>query len=115
MNTAINNETQNDIREWQERVELLRTENNQMKYQLAKAILKNVSVTFLEASEDLYQILLDKDQAMDLIRHEIVTLLSVTVVGLDFHYQYAALRRDTERFERDFHALQVSFLKHLTH
>ncbi|KAA5536184.1 hypothetical protein F0919_00510 [Taibaiella lutea] len=117
MNTAIESDTLKDIREWQERIDQLGTENNQMKDRLAKEILKEVSDSFLEGSEDFYQLLLDKDQSMGLLRHEIgglLTLVSKTSALMQLH-KYATLRRDLVRFEKEFYTLKLSFLEHLMH
>jgi hypothetical protein len=116
MNTELNSETLKDIREWQERIEYLRSENNQMKDRLAKAALKDVTVSFLEASEYFYQIFLDKDQAMDLIRHEISSLLSdkLPEEASNFKDLSDMFRNDLQRFEKEFYCLKIDFLNHLT-
>lgn len=62
------------IRSWTTALEKLRQENVQLKNRLSTAIQQQVSRSFLDEAELFQQRFIDKDQVIDLLRHDISLL-----------------------------------------
>ena len=115
MDNILSNTSNAELKEWQTQLEQLRLENNKLKNLLAKAISKEVSASFVEAAEAYQQKFIDKDQVVDLIRHELASLISAADSNAlsEQSRQYVKLKMDIQRFVKEYNQLKSSFLKHL--
>jgi type IV secretory pathway TraG/TraD family ATPase VirD4 len=96
---------------WQLQLDNLRFSNNKLRDKLAKAINNNESPSFLEEVENYHQKLLDLDQIMALMRHEILILLSApNAYSQEMSYlQYHQMKTDIDRCEREFAQIAIAF------
>lgn len=104
-------------RTWQFILNELRTENIRLKNQLSEAISHEVSPTFVERAEQFQQQFIEKDQVMDLLRHDINTMLYKVsdYTGTDAEErQYTLLEKDIEKLIYEFHQMKISFSGFLT-
>jgi hypothetical protein len=101
-----------ECKKWLTVLNELRIENIQLKEQLSKAINQDVSLTFVEQAEQFQQQFLEKDQIIDLLRHDIKTMLDKlyehTTIGMEEH-QYAILEKDISKLIHEFHQVAISF------
>lgn len=105
-----------ESRKWQAVLTELRTENIQLKEQLSQAISQEVSAAFVEEAEQFQQRFLERDQVIDLLRHDINTLQQkisghTTTGGED--RQFTLMEKDMEKLICEFHQMKVSFSRFL--
>jgi polyhydroxyalkanoate synthesis regulator phasin len=112
----INTSKNRAINKWQAKIDALRFENNRMKDRLANAMSKDVSISFLEEAEMFHQEFMDKDQIIDLIRHEMANMLLTeeNTISLSRRQQSVNLKKDIRRLERELSKLGDLFSSHLT-
>jgi hypothetical protein len=101
-----------ECRKWQTLLNELRIQNIGLKEQLSQAISHDVSLEFVEQAELYHQMFLDKDQLIDLLRHDINIILSAMPqpgIADNEGLQYIILRKDIEKLISDFHQMEISF------
>jgi hypothetical protein len=101
------------IAAWQTVLEEVRLENIRLKNLLAEAISKNVSRQFVEQAEIFQQKFLDKDQVIDLLRHEISSLLTGNVDVLKNGSQINSMEKDISRLQAETGLLKTIFYQYL--
>lgn len=105
------------VKEWQTFLNNLRLENISLKNRLSEAISHDVSTAFVEQAEHFQQRFVEKDQVMDLLRHDINTILQdtapVAVTEAD-QRQYRMLEKDMQRLRDEFNQMKRSFATFLS-
>ncbi len=101
------------ISAWQAVLEEVKLENNSLKNLLAEAISKNVSRKFVEQAEIFQQKFVDKDQVLDLLRHDISSLLKNRGITLKSGSQLKTLGRDIIRIQSELRHLKSAFYQYL--
>src|SRR5688572_9228128 len=88
-------------KQWLSVLNDLRTENIQLKESLSEAVSQEVSFQFVDRAEGFQQLFVDKDQVIDLLRYEIIMLLSRLSGGemtVADERQCVILEKDMEQF-----------------
>jgi hypothetical protein len=101
-----------ECKKWLTILNELRIENVRLKEQLSEAVNQNVSLTFVEQAEQFQQHFLEKDQVIDLLRHDIKTMLDKlsehTITGIEGH-KYTVMEKDILKLTHEFHQAVISF------
>ncbi|WP_118953488.1 hypothetical protein [Taibaiella helva] len=99
-------------RKWLNALNDLRAENIRLKDQLSEAISREVSLDFVEQADRFQQRFVEKDQVLDLLRHEINIVLA-QIAGREIvpadERQYQLLEKDMEHLIHEFHQMKLSF------
>jgi len=110
-----------DIREWLTVLDNLRQENIALKYRLSEAVRQSISRPFIETAEIFQQKSVDKDQLIDLLRHDIANLLIKMkfndVVDNDaavLQQQARTLETDVQKVVSGFEQMKQAFDQYLT-
>ena len=101
-----------DCGEWLTVLNELRIENIRLKGQLSDAINQDVSLAFVEQAEQFQQQFLEKDQVIDLLRHDIKTMLdksSELAITRTERQKYEVLEKDISKLIHEFHQAAISF------
>jgi len=116
MNQRTTSSLHINIRQWQDRVEALRSENNSMKEHLTALIRQDVTPPLLERAEMFHQEFMNKDQIIDLVRHELAMfpLREDGTLRPADELQYASLRKDINRLESELAQLKSAFSQYLS-
>ena len=105
-----------ECRKWLTVLNELRIENVQLKEQLSEAISHEVSLALVEKAEQFQQQFVEKDQIIDLLRHDINTMLEKlherTITRTEEN-QYAIMQEDMTKLIREFHQIAVTFYQFL--
>lgn len=102
-----------ESRKWQTVLNELRARNIQLKEQLSQAINSDVSLSFVEQAELFQQNFIEKDQILDLLRHDVKDMLDklsehpITTVA---DRQYTILKKDIMKLIDEFRQMEMSFL-----
>ncbi len=99
-------------KQWLSVLNDLRTENIQLKESLSEAVSQEVSFQFVDRAEGFQQLFVDKDQVIDLLRYEIIMLLSRLSGGemtVADERQCVILEKDMEQFVLEFQQMKLSF------
>jgi hypothetical protein len=102
-----------ECRKWQAILNELRMQNIGLKEKLSFAISHDVSPEFVEQAELYHQMFLDKDQLIDLLRHDmniILPELSQPETTDNEIHQYIILSKDIEKLISEFHQMEMSLL-----
>jgi hypothetical protein len=102
-----------ECRKWQAILSGLQMQNIRLKEQLSFAISHDVSLEFVEQAELYHQMFLDKDQLIDLLRHDMNVMLpeiSQPEITDNAIRQYIMLSKDIEKLISEFHQMEMSFL-----
>lgn len=105
-----------NCRKWLTNLNELRTENIRLKEQLSGAINQDVTLKFVEQAEQFQQHFLEKDQIIDLLRHDIKTMLdklSEHAVTRIEEQQYEVLGKDISKLIYEYHQIAESFYQFL--
>lgn len=109
-----------EIREWLNIIVELRRENIILKNRLSDAVQGEVDRLFIEEAESFQQHFIDKDQVIELLRHDTTGLLTKInkpcIEGQNLNQlqkQAQALRRDILRIAEEFKQLKISFDRYL--
>ncbi|ANH80840.1 hypothetical protein A8C56_07465 [Niabella ginsenosidivorans] len=104
--------------EWLVALNELKVENILLKNRLSETISGQVDLKFIEQAECFQQRFVEKDQVIDLLRHEISILLQkvsdrgkITNSG---KFQCAVLERDIHRLVYEFQQMKISFISLLS-
>lgn len=103
-----------ECREWQTVLNELRARNVQFKGQLSRAINRDVSPSFIEQAEVFQQKFVEKDQILDLLRHDVKSMLdklSEHLVSAAAERQYTILKKDIVKLIDEFHNMETSFAR----
>ena len=106
-----------ESKEWLSVLSELRTENIRLKELLSEAISHEVSFQFVDQAEEFQQLFVEKDQVLDLLRYEIIMLLSRLSGGemtATDERQCAVLEKDMEQFILEFRQMEHAFCSFLT-
>ncbi len=99
------------IRSWTTTLEKLRQENILLKNRLSVAVQQQESRTFLEEAESFQQRFVDKDQVIDLLRHDISILAwknrQLVFAGID--KPLLLLARDIATLVAEFDQMREAF------
>ncbi|MGF7231231.1 hypothetical protein [Arachidicoccus sp.] len=97
----------------------IRQENVLLKNRLSNAVQQEVNKSYLARAEHFQQKFIEKDQIVELLRHEINTLLmshynhyhrqETSLMQKKFHL----LKRDIEKVKDEFELLKLSFEQYL--
>jgi hypothetical protein len=101
-----------ESKKWLSALSELRMENILLKESLSDAISREVSLQFVDQAEKFQQLFIEKDQVMDLLRYEIIMLLSRLSGGemtAADERQCIVLEKDIDQFMLDFQQMQLSF------
>jgi len=99
-----------ESKKWLTSLHELRGENIRLKDQLSEAISRDVSPDFIDTVERFQQLFLEKDQIIDLLRHDIKVLLySKEPITDSEERQYIVIEKDIEQLTDDFHKMKTSF------
>lgn len=114
MENVKNNELFSEkIAAWLTILEDVKFEQIRLKNLLAEAISKNVSRKFVEEAEAFQQKFLDKEQVVELLRHDIISMMTnksdVVRTGLLFN----SLERDMLRLQAEIATLKALFYQYL--
>lgn len=102
-----------ESKKWLATLHELKTENIRLKDQLSLTISGPVSPEFIDLAERFQQHFVEKDQVIDLLRHEINTLIprlaAPAQAGDALLQQCRILERDMERLLHEFQQMQRAF------
>lgn len=100
---------------WLKSLNELRVENIHLKDSLSQAISREVSHEFVEQAERFQQHFIEKDQVIDLLRHEINMLVhKLAGKGMTGEDECIILKKDTEQLIGEFHRMKTSFASFLS-
>jgi len=103
-----------ESRKWLTALNELRTENIRLKNQLSEAISHEVGLDFVEEAERFQQRFVEKDQVIDLLRHDINILQHANEPMTQAEErQYIVLEKDMEQLINEFRQMQASFINFL--
>jgi hypothetical protein len=106
-----------ECRKWQSALNDLRTRNVQLKEQLSQAIHGEVSLSFVEQAEFFQQQFVEKDQIIDLLRHDINSMLSKISENemiCNEIPQYNILQKDIAKLIDEFQQMEMYFSRFTT-
>ena len=101
-----------ECRKWQAALSDLRTRNILLKEQLSQAIKGDVSYAFVEQAEIFQQQFVEKDQIVDLLRHDVMSMLDKPpeyVITSNAEPQYTILQNDILKLADEFYQMEISF------
>lgn len=101
------------IAAWLTILDEVKFENIRLKNLLAEAISKNVSRKFVEEAEAFQQKFLDKEQVVELLRHEITSITTSKKDLVTASFLFGSLERDMVRLEIEIAALKKLFYQYL--
>jgi len=94
---------------WLNALNELRVENIRLKDQLSAAISQDVSHEFVEKAEQFQQRFVEKDQVIDLLRHDIIMLHTVKSNADTHQRQFTVLEKDMKQLIHEFYQMKTSF------
>lgn len=106
-----------ECRKWQTVLNELRTRNVQLKEQLSQAVNGDVSLSFVEQAELFQQKFVEKDQILELLRHDVKAMLdklSEHPTNGAADRQYTMLKKDMVKLMDEFHHMEISFSQFVT-
>lgn len=107
-----------ESRKWLTTLNELRVENVRLKNQLSEAVSRKVSLDFVEEAERFQQCFVEKDQVIDLLRHDINTLMyelsEQEIITDAAERQCVILEKDTAQLIFEFRQMKISFNDFLT-
>lgn len=101
-----------ESKKWLTVLNELRTENIRLKELLSAAIRNDVSLDFVARAEQFQERFVDKDQLIDLLRHDINTArygLSAAGMTQTEQRQYKILGKDIRQLVEEFRKMEQSF------
>ncbi|MFA6059149.1 MAG: hypothetical protein WC756_13175 [Taibaiella sp.] len=101
-----------ECRKWQTVLNELRTRNVQLKEQLSQAIKGDVSLSFVEQAEIFQQKFVEKDQILELLRHDVRAMLDKLLehgITGTVERQYSLLKKDIAKLMDEFYQMEMSF------
>ena len=99
-----------ESRKWLNALNELRMENIRLKNELSEAVSHEVSLDFVEEAELFQQRFVEKDQVIDLLRHDINILLhTYEPITVAEERQYIVLEKDMEQLIHEFRQMKISF------
>ena len=105
-----------ELRQWLDELNSLRTDNIRLKDALSKAVCKDVHSSFVEQAERFQQHFVEKDQIMDILRQDInklmVRITTGKITDADLH-QHTSLKKDMQQLSEAFRNMKMAFAKFL--
>jgi len=99
-----------ESKKWLASLQELRLINVELKNKLSEAINRQVSIGFIEKVEYFHQLFIEKDQIIDILRHDINVLVSSKGPLTNKHQlQYNALENDIVQLSNELYQLKASF------
>jgi hypothetical protein len=104
----------NESKQWLTALNELRSENIRLKNSLSQAISHEVSLEFVELAERFQHRFIEKDQVIDLLRHDLSMLQhKLSTQQLTRTEECAVLKKDIEQLIDEFHRMKTSFARFL--
>jgi hypothetical protein len=105
-----------EMEQWQVTIKTLQQENNSLKDRLSETIRQKLRFPFVEEAEYFQQIFIEKDQVINLLRHDMISLLNK--LSLDgntnaYEQEFLLLEKDLEKFVLEFQRMKTSFANFL--
>lgn len=98
---------------WIRVLKTLREENASLINRLAAALKETTRRSFIEEAEEFQLTMLDREESMVLLRHEIneqLAWLDAHPAGVPSPHLFAALKNDVEKTVKEYERLKVAFL-----
>ncbi len=103
----------NESRKWLTILNELKSENAHLKNELSEMIKGRINIRFIEQAEWFQQHFVEKDQVIDLLRHEIRVLPNnlsgPKIISDEEIRQFTMLKKDIEHLTYQFQQMKASF------
>lgn len=109
--------SETEIKEWSTTIDNLKQENVILKNRLSEVVKGTLSNSLIDSAESFQQKFINKDQVIDLLRHDISDLLagiSKRNMAGDNDDKISLLRRDVQRIVLEFNKMKSSFERFLS-